>query len=106
TLMGARMIETRHLLLIRALVEHGSLSGAARALGYSQPAVSQQVQLLEARLRTPLVIRERRGVTLTEAGEVLLRHSAEVLDTLSLAEAEIAAVAGLRAGRVRVAAFP
>lgn len=100
------MIEVKQLLLIRTLAEHGSLSAAARALGYSQPAVSQQVRLLEKQLGTALVIRERRGVSLTEAGQVLLRHSSGVLDTLSLAEAEVSAVAGLRAGCVRVAAFP
>jgi molybdate transport repressor ModE-like protein len=104
--MGVVVIEVRQLQLVRALAEHGSLSGAARALGYSQPAISQQVRLLEDQLATPIVIRERRGVQLTEAGHVLLRHSSAVLHTLALAEEEVSAVAGLRAGRVRVAAFP
>lgn len=104
--MGANPIEVRHFELMRALDEHGSLSAVARMLGYSQPAISQQVRLLEGQLGTPLVIRSQKGVGLTEAGKVLLRHSAIVLDTVSLAEAEVAAVAGLRTGRVRIAAFP
>lgn len=104
--MGAGTVEVRHFELMRALAEHGSLSAVARLLGYSQPAISQQVRLLETQLGTPLVVRGQKGVVLTEAGRVLLRHSASVLDTVSLAQAEVAAVAGLRTGRVRIAAFP
>lgn len=100
------MIDIRHLELVRALAEHKSLSGAARSLGYSQPAISQQLRLLEARIRTPIAIRGPRGVELTEAGYVLLAHSADVLSRLALAEAEMSAIAGLRAGKVRIAAFP
>lgn len=99
-------MEVRQFELVRALAEHGSLSAVARVLGYSQPAISQQVRLLETQLGTPLVIRGQRGVELTEAGKVLLRHSGSILDTVSLAQAEVAAVAGLRTGRVRIAAFP
>lgn len=99
-------MEVRQFELVRALAEHGSLSAVARVLGYSQPAISQQVKLLEAQLGTPLVIRGQRGVELSAAGKVLLRHSTNVLDTVSLAKAEVAAVAGLRTGRVRIAAFP
>lgn len=100
------MVDVRQLELVRALAEHGSLSAAARDLGFSQPALSQQVRTLEDQLRTPVVIRGSRGVELTEAGKVLLRHSAVVLDTISLARAEVEAVTGLRQGHVRVAAFP
>ncbi|WP_111719521.1 LysR family transcriptional regulator [Homoserinimonas sp. OAct 916] len=100
------MIEIKHLRLVRALAEHGSLSAAARALGYSQPAVTQQLQRLEALLETPLITRTTRGVHLTGAGDVLLKHATSVLSTMSLAQAEVEAVAGLRSGRVRVAAFP
>lgn len=100
------MIEIKHLRLVHALAEHGSLSAAARALGYSQPAVTQQLQRLEALLETPLTTRTTRGVHLTGAGEVLLKHATSVLSAMSLAQAEVEAVAGLRSGRVRVAAFP
>jgi molybdate transport repressor ModE-like protein len=100
------MIEVRHLRLLRALDEHGSMSAAARELGYSQSAVTQQIQLLEKQLATPLLVRGRSGVTLTAAGEVLVRHGAGVLSSIALAEAEVDAVAGLRSGRVRIACFP
>lgn len=104
--MARLQIDTKHLELVRALAEHGSLTGAAEALNFSQPAISQQVRSLEARLKTEIIVRERRGVVLTEAGEILLRHSSSVLDTLMLAEAELAAAAGRRASNIRVTAFP
>jgi len=82
------------------------MSAAARELGYSQSAVTQQIQLLERQLETPLLVRTRTGVRLTEAGEVLVRHGAGVLASVALAEAEVDAVAGMRSGRVRISAFP
>lgn len=99
------MIEVKHLRLIAAIQKHGTLSGAARELGLSQPAITQQMQRLERDLETPLVTKQSRGVTLTSAGQVLLRHSTTVLPTLSRAESEIAAIAGLRGGEIRISAF-
>lgn len=61
---------------------------------------------LETRLKTEIIVRGRRGVELTEAGKILLRHGSSVLDTLMLAEAELAAAAGRRASNIRVTAFP
>ena len=51
--------------IVRAIAEHGTISAAARALGYSQPAISQHLRRSEARLGTPLVIRSGRGVRLS-----------------------------------------
>lgn len=82
------------------------MSGAARVLGYSQPAITQQIKALERSLRVVLVSRTRAGTRLTEAGQVLLRHGKTILTATSLAEAEVAAIAGLRAGNVRLASFP
>lgn len=100
------MVEIKQLKLVQALARMGSLSAVARSLGYTQPAISQQVRALEKELGTAIVVRDRRGVDLTDAGRILLRHSALVLQSVALAEAEVAAVAGLRTGRVRIAAFP
>ena len=100
------VIELKHLRLLRAIQSQGTLSGAARELGCSQPAITQQVQGLERYLKTPLLVRGRRGIQLSQAGLVLLRHSEQILTAVSLAEAEVEAVAGLRAGRIRVASFP
>lgn len=84
----------------------GSMTAAARALSYTQPAVSHHIARLEAEAGTPLVVRHGRGVRLTEAGAVLAEHVADVLARTQDVQERIAAIAGLRAGRVRVAAFP
>ncbi len=99
-------MDPRRLLVFRQVARAGSLAGAARALGWTQPAVSQHVRRLEADTGTPLVVRAGRGVALTEAGRVLLRHADAVADRLDAAEQEVAALTGLTAGLVRVAAFP
>ena len=99
-------MDPRRLLVFRAVAIAGSLAGAARELGWTQPAVSQHVRRLERDTGTPLVVREGRGVRLTEAGEVLVRHADAVHARLAAAEHEVAALADLRAGRVRLAAFP
>ena len=91
---------------MRAIGDAGTISGAARALGTSQPALSQQLRRLERRLGTALVERSGRGVRLTEAGEVLARHGGAVTTALDAATEEVASLTGLRAGRVRLVAFP
>lgn len=100
------MIDTAGFRVMRAIAEEGSFTAAALSLGYSQPAVSQMVRRLEQRTGTALVERVGRSVRLTEAGQVLARHAVSVLSSLEAAEEEIAAIAGLRAGRVRLMAFP
>lgn len=96
----------RQLTIFRTVARTGSFSAAARQLGYTQPAISQQIKAIERALGTPLIVRSGRQMQLTEAGESLCRHAATILGAMNTAEAEIKAIAGLRAGRVRVAAFP
>lgn len=86
--------------------EDGSLAGAARALSYTQPAVAHHVAELEREVGTPLVVRHGRGVRLTQAGQALAAHADAILSRLAAAHEEVAAIAGLRAGRVRIAAYP
>lgn len=100
------MIEARHLRVLRAVAATGSFSAAARRLGCTQPAVSQQMKALETSAGTPLLIRTGREMRLTQAGEALVRHASGILAGLTAAEEEIAAIAGLRAGRVRLVSFP
>lgn len=100
------MIEARHLRVLRAVARTGSFSAAARELGCTQPAVSQQMKALERSSGTPLLVRAGREMRLTEAGEALVRHAAGILAGLTAAEEEVAAIAGLRAGRVRLSSFP
>ncbi|GAA3597423.1 LysR family transcriptional regulator [Kineosporia mesophila] len=100
------MIEVRHLRLLQALATEGSMSKAAKRLGTSQSAVTQAVKLLEDQLGTALLVRTHTGIRLTEAGAVFVRHGQQILAAMAQAEAEVAAVANLRAGTVRVASFP
>lgn len=100
------MIEARHLRVLRAVARTGSFSAAGRELGCTQPAVSQQMKALELAAGTPLLVRGAREMRLTEAGDALVRHAAGILAGLTAAEEEVAAIAGLRAGRVRLTSFP
>ena len=100
------MIDAAGLRVMKAIKEEGSFTAAAVALGFTQPAISQMVRRLEQRTGTVLVERRGRSVRLTEAGEVLARYAGTVLAALDAAEEEVAAIAGLRSGRVRLMAFP
>jgi DNA-binding transcriptional LysR family regulator len=99
-------IDLQSLRIVRAISETGSITGASRLLGYSQPAISQHLQRAESRLGMPLVVRLGRTVRLTEAGQILSRHSTTVMAALQDAANELDGLADLRAGRVRLAAFP
>lgn len=99
-------LDVSSLRMLRAIADAGTITGAAAALGVGQPAVSQHVRRLERRLGTALLDRSGRSVRLTEAGEALARHGATVGAALRAASAEVSALTGLRAGRVRLVAFP
>ncbi|WP_246159762.1 LysR family transcriptional regulator [Microbacterium rhizomatis] len=99
-------IDAHTLRVVKAIADLGSITAAAEALGYSQPAISQHVKRLEARLGVPLLERVGRGVRLTAAGRILARHAPAVTTALDAAAGEIAELRGLRAGRVRLVAFP
>ncbi len=87
-----------------AVVEHRSFSGAARALGISQPAVTMQVQALEADLGVTLLDRAYRSVDLTEAGRALLPYARKVLAELDDARDAIAELSTTVGGHLEVAA--
>ena len=91
--------------VLREVAARGSFSAAAEALSFTQSAVSQQVAALEREAGAVLVERSARGVRLTEAGEAVVRHADSILAKLNEAEAELEAIAGLRGGRLRMAAF-
>jgi DNA-binding transcriptional LysR family regulator len=99
------MLDVRKLETLKAVVSQGSFSGAAQAIGLTQPAVSRQVSLLERRVGTQLVRRTQHGVYPTEAGRLLVAHTDAILDRLKLAEAQVADIAGLRTGHVRLGSF-
>ncbi|MCS0635842.1 LysR family transcriptional regulator [Streptomyces sp. LP05-1] len=100
------MFDSRYIKTFHDVVRTGSYTAAARSLGLTQPAVSQQMKALERDVGTPLFTRVGRGLRLTEAGEALTRHTTAILDSLTAAQHQIDAIARLRSGRVRVCAFP
>jgi len=100
------MLDLRRLRLLRELEARGTIHGAARALDYTPSAISQQLAVLEREAGVALLERAGRNVRLTDAGRVLVRHAATLLDGMEAAEAELAGLAaGRPAGVVRVASF-
>ena len=100
------MLDVRRMRVLREVAQRGSFSAAADSLAYTQSAVSQQIAALEREAGTRLVERNARGVRLTDAGRALVEHADAILARLADAEAELEAIAGLRGGRLRMAAFP
>ncbi len=100
------MLDLRRLRVLQEVARQGSLSDAARSLDYSQPTISHHIRRLEEEAGTALVTRLGRGVVLTEAGSVLVEHADGILARLAAAEKELAAIAGLGRGHIRMVAFP
>jgi len=99
------MLDIARLRVLVAVAERGSVTAAAKALHFAQPSVSHHLARLQAETGVQLVTRVGRGIRLTPEGETLARRAAEIIGRVESAEAELAALAGLRIGRVRVAAF-
>ena len=100
------MLDVTRLRVLVAVARHGSVTAAAHALNYAQPSVSHHLARLEAETGTKLVQRAGRGIRLTDAGRLLAERAAEVIGRLDAAENELAVYSGMRAGRLRLAAFP
>ena len=106
TVYSQTMLDVTRLRVLVAVARHGSVTAAARALNYAQPSVSHHLARLEAETGTKLVQRAGRGIRLTDAGRLLAERAAEVIGRLDAAENELAVYSGMRAGRLRLAAFP
>jgi DNA-binding transcriptional LysR family regulator len=89
-----------------AAADSGSFTAAARALGVTQSAVSQQIAALERHLGSALVVRGTQPLELTPEGQTLVRHGVAMLARLEAAEQELLELAGRRAGRLRLGSFP
>jgi DNA-binding transcriptional LysR family regulator len=96
------MLDVKRLRVLREVARHGSFSAAAGALGYTQPAISRQVALLEQETGATLLQRLPGGIRLTDAGELLVIHADAVLARLRDAEDQLDALLGLRAGKLRM----
>jgi DNA-binding transcriptional LysR family regulator len=86
------------------VVERGSFSEAAREMGISQPAVTMQIQALEADAGVTLLDRRYRRIDLTEAGRTLLPYARRVLAEVEGAREDIAALSGAVTGHLSIAA--
>ena len=88
------------------VAELGSFTRASQVLDVAQPALSRQVRLLEVELRNNLLKRNGRGVTMTESGELLLKHGRAILHQVARAQEELASTRGGLAGRVALGMPP
>ena len=99
-------LDLQTLRIARALEQTGSITGAARLLGLSQPAISQHLHRAEARIGQPIVRRRGRTIRLTEAGRILSEASPGIEAQLDEVAAALGRLASLEAGSVSVAGFP
>ncbi len=81
------------------------MSAAARALSFSQPAVSRQIEALEQEVGAQLVLRLGRGVRLTDAGLLLADRARGILSQIVAVKEELRSLNGLRGGRLRMGGF-
>jgi len=103
--IAASMIDVRRLRVLREVAVTGTVSGAARALGYTPSAVSQQLAALARESGAELLRRRGRHVELTAEGRLLVEVAERVGAELEAAEAELAARAARPNGVVRLLAF-
>ena len=94
-------MDLRQLRYFLGIVEAGSFSKAAQRLHVAQPALSQHVRNMELDLGVELLFRTPQGVTVTEAGETLLRHARAVLAQVAVAREEVIARQAEPEGEVR-----
>lgn len=96
--MERKVIFPRALQCLMAIAEHGSYTRAAEALHVSQPSLSQQIKQLEMSLSLPLLVRSKRTVRLTDAGEVYLRYARRAYSELSAGTRAVQEVQDLSRG--------
>jgi DNA-binding transcriptional LysR family regulator len=98
-------MELRQLRYVDAVATHRHFTRAAASVPVAQPALSHQIKLLELELGVDLFERSRGGVRLTEAGETFLVRARRALAEVDAARAEIAALQGLKSGRLVLGAM-
>jgi molybdate transport repressor ModE-like protein len=95
-------LDVGRLRLLNEVAMRGSIAGAAREVGLTPSAVSQQLAILEREAGTPLLDRSPRGVLLTGAGQALVARARDILGLLEEARAELDRLTGELAGEVRI----
>src|SRR5690348_4573783 len=96
------VIETKHLRMVLAVSAHGSLTKASRELCLSQPAVSQQLLLLERRIGTPLFHRVGKRMVLTAAGARVATSAREMVAKLDALESDLHRLASGQESLLRI----
>ncbi len=97
-------LDIKTLRLLVAVADHQNIKHAAAQSNIEPSAISKRIAQLEDQLGTPLLVRGRRGVHPTPAGEALIEHARSVLFTMQRIEADIASFAGGLKGQVRLVA--
>ena len=96
------MAQRTEMEILLSVVDHGSFSAAARALGYTPSAVGKRVHQLEQRLKVPLLVRSTRRMTLTEAGQRYVEEARDILVRLTALEEDIADRGESLSGTIRL----
>jgi DNA-binding transcriptional LysR family regulator len=99
-------VDVQALRVFIEVARQGGFTRASETLHVTQPAVSKTVRALEEELGTPLLLRERRQVKLTDAGRIVLERAQGILDSLRVIEEEVVELAALRRGRLRIGMPP
>jgi DNA-binding transcriptional LysR family regulator len=99
------VLDPRRLRTLHAVITTGSIKDAAAQLGYSPSAVSQQIAALQRGTQSLLLEPAGRGIRVTEAGLLLDQHAASILERITRAEGELAALNAGRLGTLRLASF-
>lgn len=99
-------MELRQIEYFLAVAEHEGISGAAAALGVSQPTVSQAIQVLERELKTSLFQRVGRGMILTSAGRALVGPGRLILRDVAAAIESVTVPDGQISGQLHLVATP
>jgi DNA-binding transcriptional LysR family regulator len=104
--MTAMEIELRHLRLVKAVAQEGSITRAAAALGSTQPAVTRLLRRLENTLGGPLFVRSRDGVEPTQLGRLVIARAQAVLPVVDSLRSDVEAskLAGPVPEQIRVGA--
>jgi DNA-binding transcriptional LysR family regulator len=99
------MLDVRRLQVLKAVVDAGSITRAAKLVGCTPSAISQSLAALEREAKTALFERVGRGIRPTQAGVLLAEHAQAVMTQVEQAEAALDALRAGQAGRLRLAAF-